>query len=122
MKVEQWERPISRSEKGEVGRVYFLNSKAIFPDGREWTRHTPITLNPDHGSTVEEMIRRSVEIPKKMKSDLLSHRSTESRLTSGLWMRFWIAEYPAPDSWGHEKQERPLLFDLNGQPLRSGAQ
>lgn len=117
LKIQDWERNISKSEKGEVGRVYFINCKAIFPDGNEWTRHWPITLNPDHGSTVEEMVKRHDEIPGPMKSELLSHRRAEARLSSGLVYRLWVSDSPAPDSWGAEKQVKPILFDQNGNPM-----
>ncbi len=117
-KIEQWERAISPRETGEVGRVYFVNIMAVFPNGIEWTRHTPITLNPDQGSTVEEMLKRSTQIPHTMKAQLLSQRYAENKLTGGLVYKVWISESPAPDNWGHEKQDSPVLFDAVGQPLR----
>lgn len=66
-----WEQPISVHETGEVGRVYYLNTKLTLIDGEEWTRTTEFTLNPDYGSTVEEMLKRTKEIPNQMKDQLL---------------------------------------------------
>ena len=54
-----WEQPISVHERGELGRVYYLNTKLTLIDGEEWTRHTEFTLNPDYGSTIEEMLKRT---------------------------------------------------------------
>lgn len=117
-KINDWERAISPREQGEVGRVYFLNQMAVFKNGIEWTKHTSITLNPDQGSTIEQMLNRSQDIPGPMKAQLLAQRYAENRLTSGLVYKIWISDSPAPDNWGHEKQERPILFDAVGQPLR----
>ena len=52
---------------GEVGRVYYINTKLTLIDGEEWTRSSEFTLNPDYGSTVEEMLKRTNEIPNQMK-------------------------------------------------------
>lgn len=115
--IQDWERHISAREEGEVGRVYFVNVMARFPNGIEWTRHHPITLNPDQGSTVEQYLTRTQQVPHPMKAKLLSQRFAEERLTSGLIYKIWISESPAPDNWGHQKQDRPILYDSNGQPL-----
>lgn len=94
-----WTKPISVHENGEVGRVYYLNFKLIFKNKDEWTRPMPLTLNPDQGSTLEEMITRSREIPQVMKDELLRHRKAEARLMSGTVLKMWFAEEPAPEWW-----------------------
>jgi hypothetical protein len=119
-----WRTPISVHEKGEVGRVYYVNTMIIMKDGEEWTQHTPITLNPDQGSTIEGMLKRSKEIPKKMKDALLRHRVSEEYLTSGIVVRIWICDYPAPEYWNptdiqrREKaraENKAILYDHKGQ-------
>lgn len=117
LKVKDWERHISPRETGEVGRVYFLNCRMIFKNGKEWTRHWQLTLNPDQGSTVEGYLKNAIEVPPDMRSELLTFRHVEKRLTGGSVYKLWISDDPAPDTWGIERQERPLLFDLNGQPI-----
>ena len=120
-----WRTPIPKPEKGEVGRVYYLNTMIIMKTGEEWTKHTLLTLNPDQGSTVEGMLKRSLEIPRDMKDDLLRKRITEQRLTSGILLRMWLSDYPAPEWWNpsdiqrREKarlEGRPVILDQHGRP------
>lgn len=98
-KVKDWERHIHKNEKGEVGRVYFLNIKLTFPNGKYMTKGSPFTLNPDHGSTVEKMLRKSKEIPRHMKKDLLDNRFSDARLSNGSVLSLWISTEEAPDNF-----------------------
>lgn len=115
-----WRTPIRKSDRGEVGRVYYLNQMAILPDGRELTRASLITLNPDQGNTVEEVIKRATQVPGPMKADLLKKRETEARLTSGAILRIWISDYEAPNNWDEpsvNKRPSSSLLDHNGNPI-----
>lgn len=121
-----WEQPISVHETGEVGRVYYLNTKLTLIDGEEWTRTTEFTLNPDYGSTVEEMLKRTNEIPNQMKDQLLRKRFSENKLTSGLVYKVWISDYPAPRYWAPTQREieqrkkaqgKAVLYNANGSVL-----
>ncbi len=124
-----WEKAISKTESGEVGRVYFINTMMISPDGNvRQTNHHPFTLNPDQGSTIERHLTMSTDLPGPFKAELLAHRTAEAKLTSGAVIKIWIAEEAAPDSKAlaeaeHEREERrkaaerasrPVLYNLDG--------
>lgn len=129
---KHWEKAIAKTETGEVGRVYFINTMMISSKGdlKETNNH-PFTLNPDHGSTIERMLRMSCDLPGPIKSELLSHRTCEVKLTGGAIMRIWIAEEAAPDTQKlrqedlerehrrrlKEMSERPVLYNLDGSRM-----
>lgn len=119
-----WEKPLAKSDQGIVGQVYYINQKMIFKDGKEWTKNTPVTLNPKYGSTIERMLKMQADIPKQMKSDLLSFRSTEVKLSSGIILKIWISDEAAPGYWNptHEqmvqkqlKESGPMLYGADGR-------
>jgi hypothetical protein len=121
-----WIKPMSKSDRGESGRVYYINSMCIFISGEEWTKATPFTLNPEHGSTIEEMLKKSSEIPIPMKRELLEKRYTEQRLSNGICIKFWISEEPAPEWWNPteaqkqakaRKEGRGFLVDQYGRSI-----
>lgn len=127
-----WEKAISKSERGEVGRVYFINTMMISPDGNhKETNHHPFTLNPDQGSTIERHLKMSTDLPGPIKANLLSYRTAEAKLSSGAVIRIWIAEEGAPDTKAlrqseleiaerrrqKELKERPVLYKADGSRL-----
>jgi hypothetical protein len=121
-----WQTPISKHEKGEVGRVYYLNQMVILKSGEEWTQHTPMTLNPDRGGTVELYLKKSVDVPQPLKASLLSQRKAEAKLSSGLVVRYWISDYPAPEYWAPtdaqkaaklKSEDKPVLFNAQGRVI-----
>ena len=121
-----WQNPVRRSDEGEVGRVYYLNTRLVWKLGEEWTRNIHFTLNPEFGSTIEAMIKRSKEIPHPMKADLLSKRLAEAKLSSGHVLTLWISEDPAPEYWEPtdsqkiqkaKQTDRPVLFGADGRVL-----
>ena len=124
--MEEWRKPISRSERGEVGRVYYFNIMAILKNGEEWTKANPLTLNPDQDVTIEKAIRATSEVPRDLKEQLLNKRLAESKLTSGIVMRYWISEAPAPEwwnptdeqrKWKYLKENRPVLYNASGEVI-----
>ncbi len=127
--VEPWRKWLSRSDPGEVGRVYYLNVALLFADGNdEWTMCQPFTLNPEYGRTIEEMLKSSKVIPKHMRSGLLTNRETSVKLETGQTWRMWISDAPAPTRWAPEVQERisqeklkrqdkPTLYDHQGKEI-----
>lgn len=122
-----WQTPISVHERGEVGRVYYINTKLTLPNGEEWTKHAEFTLNPDYGSTIEEMLKRSTEMPNVMKDSLLRRRVCEAKLSSGAILKVWLCDYPAPKYWAptqievmakKKAEEKPILFDATGNVIQ----
>lgn len=97
-KVMQWERNISPSDEGEVGRVYYMNFKVEDSKGIK-TLGNPFTLNPKYGSTIEKSLKAAKEIPNGMKADLLRDRRAEAKLSNGKVFCVWISEEPAPKNW-----------------------
>ena len=127
-----WEKAISRTESGEVGRVYFINTMMISPKGDlKQTNNHPFTLNPDYGSTIERHLTMSTDLPGPIKAELLAHRKAEARLTSGAIIKIWIAEEAAPDTAKLKQEEaerehnnklkaqaeKPVLYNLDGSRM-----
>lgn len=121
-----WLKPLRKEDPGEVGRVYYVNTKCIFKDNEEWTKNDPFTINPENGITIEDTLKNSTDIPHTMKADLIAKRYTEQRLTSGIYLKIWISEEAAPEWWSptpkqiYEKtmrEAKPLLYGANGYKI-----
>ena len=91
-----WKQAIKVSEEGAVGQVYYINTELI-QEGLPPTYLTqPFTLNPDQGKSVEDVLKKSTEIPKDIRAQLLAKRKAETYLTNGAFIRMWLSEYQIP--------------------------
>lgn len=105
-----WRQAISKSEKGELGKVYYFNIVLVWPDGDEWTMAQPFTINTLAGKDIEKVLKDSPEIPQTMKAHLLSQRKAEATLSNGSFMKIIISESPAPKNWDRPKQKSNLIL------------
>lgn len=104
--MEEWRKPIKKTNYGEAGVVYYLNASREFKEFHlEWTMASPFTLNPLHGKTIEQMLKKSTAMPGFIKDNLLKRREAESLLSDGSIIKYWISEKPAPENWGTFPEE-----------------
>lgn len=111
-----WKTHLKRGYKAEVGRVYYLNMRLIFPDKDEWVKtDMEFTVNTHLGFTLEKKLARLTSLTFMQRKELIRENFTEMRDPQGVVLQMWISESKAPFKWGPPELRKQLQHQLNNQ-------
>lgn len=111
-----WNRPLKRGTKPEIGRVYYLNARLIFPDKDEWVKNEiQFSVNTAIGRTFESEIAKKTVLTFMQRKELIREFTTEMRDPQGVVLQMWISESEAPFKWGPPELRKQLQHQLNNQ-------